>query len=59
MKKFWKTTLVGALALLTLSGCAAAPADSAESLFTAYSPAGTVLTAALSAPAPEASRLRP
>jgi hypothetical protein len=49
MKKSLKITLVSAFALFTLVGCAAAPASSAETLSTAYSSTGTVLTAALSA----------
>ena len=49
MKKSLKITLVSALALFTLVGCAAAPASSAENLSAAYSSTGTVLTAALSA----------
>ena len=46
MKKSLKITLVCALALFLLAGCAAAPASSAENLSTAYSSTGTVLTAA-------------
>ena len=53
MKKSLKITLVCALALFLLAGCAAAPASSAENLSTAYSSTGTVLTAALSASDPD------
>ena len=53
MKKSFKITLDGALALFLLAGCAAAPASSAESFSAAGSSSGTVLTAALSASDPD------
>ena len=55
MKKSLKATLVSALALFMLAGCAFSPATSAESLSSVSSSAGTVLTSALSDSTPDSS----
>ena len=53
MKKALKITLVCALALFLLAGCAAAPASSAESVAAAPSSTETALSAALSDAGPD------
>ena len=53
MKKSLRITLVCALALFLLAGCAAAPASSAESVAAAPSSTETALSAALSASDPD------
>ena len=55
MKKSLKITLVSALALFILAGCAISPATAAESLSSAYASTETPQSAALSDSAPDSS----